>query len=110
MLTYLPLELNEQNNCVVFVSNDIIRVYDDLPVVSSSSSYTDYYITDHYTTLSGVDSISEQITCVSLDQFTTNVFYRYDISDILVSFTCIFFVSIFMIYFALKCFFRGLFK
>lgn len=110
MLTYLPIVLNEQENCVVFVSHDIVRVYDNIPSIGSSSSYTDYYITDHYTSISGVDNISESIICSSLDNFTNNVFYRFDISDILVSFACIFFVSIFMIYFALKCFFRGLFK
>lgn len=109
MLTYLPLELNE-NNCVVFIDNDIVRVYDSLYDPSNSNSFTDYYITDHYTFITGMDDTYAQRICLDHDNFTTNVFYRYDLSDILVSFSCIFFVSIFLIYFAMKCFFKGFFK
>lgn len=109
MLTYLPLELND-NQCIVFLNNNIVRVYDTIPLVDTPIKYTDFYITDHYTFIDGYDSTSELVTCVNHDQFTNNVFYRYDISDILVSFTCIFLCSILLIYFAMKCFFKGLFK
>lgn len=109
MLTYLPLELNNEQ-CVVFFNHDVVRVYDTIPDIDVAVNYTDYYITDHYTFVSGSDLLDSPVQCVAHEEITTNVFYRYDISDIIVSFTCIFFVSIVLIYFALKCFFRGLFK
>ena len=109
MLTYLPLELND-DWCIVFHTNNVVRIYPSVPVVDDPITYTDYYINEHYTSFSGSDMLSESVQCIDHDQFTQNVFYRYDLSDILISFTCIFIVSILLIYFALKCFFRGFFK
>lgn len=74
------------------INSSYIRVYDTLPRNNSSSSYTDYYFNSHYVGLRGSQSWganSTLPTCNTIDNFTTNVFYRFDIDSVLITFLII---------------------
>lgn len=65
-----------------------IRAYHTTPRQNSSSDYTDYFINSHYINRSGTQTFSQYTTlptCMT-DTFTTNVFYRNDIADIMITF------------------------
>lgn len=86
-LIYLPEYQND--NCAYIYNSDIIRVYDSKPQHNSTISYKDYYIKSSYIFNNGVTSFSSYSTlptCISSDRITTNVFYRNDLSDILIIF------------------------
>lgn len=83
---YLPTELYDKP-CKV-VNNDYIRVYTN----SNYTAWTDVYFKSDYLLKSGITNYSQNVTCDNLNTYTDNVFYRYDLSNILIIFLvlCIF--------------------
>lgn len=85
MKIYLP---NINYACYYMTNDYTIRAYHSVPANNSSSDYTDYFINSHYINRSGTQSwgnYSTLPTCMT-DEFTTNVYYRNDIDQILVIF------------------------
>lgn len=65
-----------------------IRAYHSTPRLNSSADYTDYFINSHYISRDGTqtwNNYSTLPTCMN-DTFTTNVYYRNDLDQILVIF------------------------
>lgn len=91
---YVP-DLNY--SCYVLVNKDTIRVYEQTPYNPGynqqvSINYRDYYITSHYIYQDGVQSFSSYSNlpiCLDKSNLTTELYYRNDLSDILVIFTII---------------------
>lgn len=86
-MVYVPTYNN--GNCVVVSNADTVRVYDRQPQNNQSTNYVDYYINSHYLSNTGNTSYNYGVTCLASDKITTNWIYRNDLSDILLSFTCI---------------------
>ena len=85
MTIYLP---NTNYSCYYMPNDYTIRAYHTTPRQNSSSDYTDYFINSHYINRSGTQTFSQYTTlptCMT-DTFTTNVFYRNDIADIMITF------------------------
>lgn len=86
-MLYVPNFNN--NNCVVVLNSDTIRVYEKKPVVNEIINYTDYYVNSHYMYDNGTQEFSRYQslpTCVEKNILTTSVEYRNDFSDILIIF------------------------
>lgn len=81
---YLPNISNE--NCIVILDKDTIRVYDSLPVSDSYVNYTDYYINSHYLEKTGREFINIVPSCENINNFTDDYYYRNDLADILLIF------------------------
>lgn len=81
---YLPTYTS--NNCIVIYDKDTIRVYDSLPQYQQVANYKDYYINSHYLVKEDSEVIESVPSCELQDNFTTNVFYRNDLMDIMVVF------------------------
>ena len=81
-LIYLPIELQE-GNCPVILDKDTIRVYDEEPQINVSATYTDYFINSHYLQRNGTETLTDTISCLSLDNFTTAYAYRFDFDKII---------------------------
>lgn len=80
---YLPDEISSEN-CPVVLNNYTIRVYDNIPVANSSSTFTDYYINSHYLVKVGSESFESVIpVCLDSSNFTTDYYYRNDFPSIL---------------------------
>lgn len=87
------------NNCAYIVNSDIIRKYDSTPRLNSTISYNDYYIKSGYIynrSYTSFGQYSTLPTCIDSSRITTNVFYRNDISDIMITF---FILLLIMFYF-----------
>lgn len=84
-------------SCYVLVNKDTIRAYEQTPYNPGynqqiSINYRDYYITSHYIYQDGVQSFgsySNLPICLDKSNLTTELYYRNDLSDILVVFTII---------------------
>lgn len=91
MKIYLPEYSN--NNCIVVRDKDTIRVYENQPRQDGNYyNYTDYYINSHYLTNTGASQFSQYSTlpnCRNHSEFTSEVFYRNDYSDICIIFVCL---------------------
>ena len=85
---YLPIELNE-NNCVVFIGNDTIRVYDNEPIINTEVGYTDFLLNQHYLELKGTELIDHAVFCSDNANFTTAYYNRVDFDSIFLIFTLI---------------------
>ena len=81
---YLPSFTS--SNCIVIKDKDIIRVYDNLPTFDSYEDYTDYYVNSHYLSVRGREFINTVPVCENQDNFTTDYYYRFDFSDIVIIF------------------------
>lgn len=78
------------NNCVYVRDSSTIRVYLSVPTNNSTIGYTDYYINSHYVYTTGSTTFNNyQVlpTCLASSEITTNIFYRNDLSDIMI---CVF--------------------
>lgn len=92
----------DTTNCAYIYNNNVIRVYDSVPMQGRTIDYTDYYFNSHYMHTSGTTTFSNYSTlptCILDDDITTSFYYRNDISDILIVFTiiiafCWFFISL----------------
>lgn len=88
MTIYLP---STNYACYVVQDANTIRAYNNQPRQNSTSAYTDYYINSHYIYRNGTQTwgnTSNLPTCMGAT-FTTNVFYRNDMGDILLMFIII---------------------
>ena len=82
----------ELSNCAYIYNNNTIRVYDSVPIQGRTIDYTDYYYNSHYMSVHGTttfNNYSTLPTCIDDDNITTNIYYRNDITDILICFTII---------------------
>lgn len=96
--TYLPVEL-KSNNCVVVQSEDIIRVYDEIPENNKTVSYTDYYINSHYIFRQGTmtyNNYSSLPVCLDNAFFTTKEHYRNDYVGSLIIFLIFAFCGLYL--------------
>lgn len=97
MKVYLP---STSYQCYVLQSEGVIRAYETQPRVNGSSDYTDYYINSHYLYKNGTQTWTQYATlptCMGAT-FTTNVFYRNDMPDILIMFFIILLVCFYFPY------------
>lgn len=95
-MIYVPIE---NPSCVVIRNDSTMRVYDEVPRVNSTIGYTDYYYTSNYLYQQGEQSFSQYATlpiCLSSDKLTNEWFYRNDISDILISYIILAFLTIYL--------------
>lgn len=114
-MIYVP-DLNYE--CYVLVNKDTIRAYETTPYNPGYNNqiiinYRDYYITSSYLYTDGVQSFSNYSSipvCLDKSNLTDHFYYRQDFDKIFVTFTCIFFIIIFIFGVCLKSIFRGLFK
>lgn len=85
MTIYLP---STSYQCYVVQDSNTIRAYESQPRVNSSSNYTDYYVNSHYMFKNGTQTWSQYATLPTCSgaTFTTNVFYRNDMPEILLMF------------------------
>ena len=91
-----------QNQCVVIMDKDTIRVYDDM----SQTSYTDYYITSHYLQKKGFTS-PQDVECLQESAISTLAMYRQDIFEIIFIGLAIIFVGWYFIGKLIKTIFLG---
>lgn len=98
-MIYLPITLNS-NDCVEHFSDSVFRVH-------SSSGVYDFYLNEHYQSYPVSHDVDYVPTCLDHNQFTSNVWYRNDISDIMVTFGIFLFFVGFLILLVFKSFFRG---
>lgn len=85
MTIYLP---STNYQCYVVQDSNTIRAYETTPRANSSSNYTDYYVNSHYMFRNGTQTwgnITNLPTC-SGATFTTNIWYRNDMPQILTMF------------------------
>lgn len=78
--------------CAYVYNSNTIRVYDELPMQGRTITYTDYYINSHYIFTNGVSTFSNYSTlptCLDDSDITSSIYYRNDISDILIVFIII---------------------
>lgn len=102
-MIYVP-NLN-QNNCVVVLDKDTIRVFDSQPQSNVLVNYTDYFVNSHYLSKSGSIVYSDFLeTCESSSNLTSDFYYRNDFDSILVIF---FIITLLCIYFPYKIFSRA---
>lgn len=103
-MIYVPDK--ENYKCFVVRSEEVIRAYEEKPVNNATISYRDYYYNSNYLYNDGEQSFSQYTNlpvCLSDDVISSNVYYRNDLSDILVIFVI---MSIFCFYIPLKIFMR----
>lgn len=105
-LIYLPDEL-ESGNCPIILNKDTIRVYEEEPQVNVSVNYTDYFINSHYIKQSGNEILTEPITCLDIEDFTTSYVYRFDFDKILIIFIIILFLIAYPLLKIIHAFFIG---
>lgn len=105
MKIYVPQD-NTFNKCYVIQSEGVIRAYDTIPNYNTTYNYRDYFVrTDYYyRDGSGTwSNYSNLPTCLASSVITNDFYYRYDLSNILIIFLCLF---IFIVYFPLRLFTR----
>lgn len=93
MKIYVPEFTN--NNCIVVRDSNTIRVYERQPQYNQDINYVDYYVNSSYLFNRGTQNFGQYSnlpTCRNHNEFTNEVFYRNDFSDICIIFTvlCIF--------------------
>ena len=105
-MIYVPIY--NTNNCAYVRDANTIRVYNTTPTNNSTVGYTDYYINSHYIYTNGSTTFNNYNTipsCLSNDDVTTNIWYRNDLSDILI---CVF-IILTIGYFIIKKIVRSIF-
>lgn len=83
---YLPVDNFNDYACYYVYDKNTIRALQQSPQVGNNN-YTDFYINSHYLEKQGTQVITETIEmplCFSKDIINTNIYYRNDISHILV--------------------------
>lgn len=92
-MLYVPID-NFNNVCVEKLNTDIIRVYDSVNI-NQENNYTDYNTSNHYNSYTSSIVLTSQPTCINSDELTNDIYYRNDLSHILV----IFFIMAFIIFY-----------
>lgn len=104
MLYYIPNY--STGNCANLRNGDVIRVYERKPTTNSDVNYIDYYINSHYVNISGIQHFATTSSipdCIDNNSITDNVFYRFDIASILITFIILLIICL---YFPYKIFSR----
>jgi len=89
MTLYVPNYDSTIIPCVVVLNENTIRAYNELPLLNTTVSYTDYYFNSSYIAKQGFEDITpltELIICVPNHTITNDVYYRNDIDGIMVTF------------------------
>lgn len=103
----------EQYKCVYLKDKDTIRAYKKMPSWNSTSEYTDYYVNSHYLYNEGTQewgnssAYSKLPTCLSAEKLTDVVSYRNDFADIMIIFTLMLFIILYLVSKIYKIGFRG---
>lgn len=95
--------------CAIVLDSNTIRVYNDMPLMDSSVSYTDYFYNSSYISKQGYQDITidtELIQCIPNHTITTDLYYRNDIDGILITFMIYSFIMIYIPFKLLRIFFR----
>lgn len=96
-MIYVPDVKNYK--CFVVNSEDVIRAYDEIPRNNTSVSYRDYYIKSNYIYRDGSQSFSQYATlpvCLPNEKVTDSIYYRNDFADILIIFSIMAIVTIYI--------------
>lgn len=105
MKIFVPQD-NTYNKCYVVQSEGVIRGYDRTPQNNTNYNYRDYYINSDYIYRDGSGTWNQYSTlpiCLSTSTITNDVYYRTDLSSILIIFLI---MSIFIFYIPIKVFLR----
>lgn len=105
-MIYVP-EYNN-NKCAYVYDSSRIRVYSSRPQNNTTISYRDYYFNSHYLYNDGSTTFSNYSTlptCLSNDDISTDIWYRNDLSDIMI----ILFIILTIFYYIIKKCVRALF-
>lgn len=100
-------------NCAYIYNSDVIRVYDSVPQPNTTINYKDYYIKSSYIYNTGSNTFSSYSVlpvCINSSRITTNVFYRNDISSIMITFFILLLVCFYFPYRVLSRMFGRWFK
>lgn len=95
-MIYVPVD---NPACVVVRDSSTLRVYDEIPRHNSTIDYTDYYYTSNYLYQEGSQNFSQYTTiptCLDNSIITNEWFYRNDLSDILLSYIILAFLTIYL--------------
>lgn len=97
---YLPVDNVSDFACYSVYDKETIRAYVTMPQINSSSNYVDFYINSHYLEKEGTQQWSQYTqylpTCLSSNAITNDFYYRNDFTDILIQFTLIAFLCIYL--------------
>ena len=89
---YLPDEI-DNSQCVVFQSDNVLRVYDSVPrgTIENGVTYIDYYLDYNYLKTNGTVNfdLNTSFDCMDINQFTTDKWDRPDIWQSLICFIII---------------------
>lgn len=91
----------ENYPCVYVRSSDTIRAYKQTPALNSTIQYRDYYINSNYIYTDGEQAFTQYSTlpiCLASSSLTSEVYYRNDITDILICFFILAFVCFYCPY------------
>ena len=97
MTIYLP---STNYACYVVRDSNTIRAYETMPRQNATVNFTYYYVNSHYIFNNGEQTFNNYTTLPTCNgsTFTTNVFYRNDMSDILIMFFIILLVCFYFPY------------
>lgn len=101
-MIYLPT-FNKDNNCAIIYDKDTIRVYDKPIILDQENTYTDFFINSHYIEKTGIETLTTEPVCLVSDNITTEVYYRNDFPQILLTFIL---MSLVIFYLPIKILFR----
>lgn len=98
----------ENYKCYIVRDTNTLRAYKQIPQRNTEIEYRDYYINSHYLYQDGTQSFGNYTStylpvCLNSENLTDSVYYRNDISDILIVFII---MCIFCFYIPLKVFMR----
>jgi len=108
---YLPNDL-PYNACVVLRDNYTARVYEETPVVDSTSNYVDVALDNHYLYRNGLEYFEYQVdipSCLPSSTISHNWLDRTDAVDIVVIIAILFTFLYFVLSRPIKWLFRGWF-
>lgn len=101
-MIYVPLNEINSNTCVEILDTNILRYYHTTSL-NANNDYTDFNSSNHYSSYSSTIYLSSQPSCVNYEDLTNQVYYRNDLSHILVIF---FIMAIVIFYIPYKLFMR----
>jgi len=98
-MIYLPIDIYD-NYCAYWYDNNTIRVFYQKPITERTSyDYIDFFTDNHYYSKTGsqyIYSVSD-LDCISKDNFTSDIYYRNDITDILICFVILISIPLILI-------------
>lgn len=108
-MIYIPNYDSSIHPCAIVLNENTIRVYNEMPLLNTSVSYTDYYFNSSYISKQGFEDITvntELIQCIPNHTITTDLYYRNDIDGILITFMIYSFIMIYIPFKLFSRFFR----